>query len=172
MLKRTTIDRRPPWDDEQAVFGFVDWVLAEGYCKPDPDAVYDDLISLAEREAVDAVKKHGDFTLLADLLDPRLGITSWLAPTTYELMMDIIKGKYKRPAKKLPLSEPAKRARYPYYVLADLVRLVQAILKRSYPKVRAYRDSGITSLRDRAVDYVVARHPGTRREKLLKYVKG
>jgi hypothetical protein len=115
---------------------------------------------LLESAAVDAAE-GGNYERLAWLLDSRHplndkgmapALRTGLAPSTYELIADILSGRRKRPNGRPRLSEHERRLRNPIHNAADEVPGIQRILRAWYPKQTKKQ------IYDRTLYVVASRH--------------
>lgn len=108
------------------------------------------------KDPCDRLDFHGfmpSYTLL-----PKGQIRSSLAPSTYELIADILTGKHKKWGRPLAAAED-RRKMTPAHDAADLVPMIEDILRQAYPNQNS------TQIKDRAIR-IAARRMQTTPQKL------
>jgi hypothetical protein len=114
-----------------------------------------------ESDAVDAAVEGGNYAPLAWLLNSRHPLNDLrmkpplrtaLAPSTYDLIADILSGRRERPKHRPRLTEFERRAINPIHDAADEVTVVRRMLRAWYPEQEPKQ------IYDRALSIVARRH--------------
>jgi hypothetical protein len=198
-----TTRKIPDWKDDDAIFDYVNSILATVLRDPTelpelyrlhPKFMWEErklALHKVEEEAIE-LAEAGNYKAIADLLrnshplnnesfnihpwdrddfhgamlpsGPAGTIRSTFAPSTYELIADILAGDHKKPKHRPPATPDERRAMTPAHNAADWIRIIKAILQSAYPKQAA------SQISDRAVG-ISARLNGISPRKLRGLLK-
>jgi hypothetical protein len=179
------VAKPPDWKDEAGLTNFVSQAITDLLNDPQSKHEYGLDVwpfeydgprivtwEMLESEAV-AAAKDGNYDPLAQLLDPGHPlnnppndppIRAALAPSTYALIADILRGRRKKPERRPKLTESQRRKLNPIHDAADEVPVVERMLRAWYPK-RTTRE-----IHRRAL-YVVARRHNVWSKTLNTYLR-